>query len=96
MVHRSVPVSSRWAEQQKVPRAKHVECCGGGEAVPQRVHGDVLADAGGLTGDLAGELDAADADVLGRVAAREQPLRAGALGLPVGPQQVEQFRRKHD
>jgi len=41
-------------------------------------------------------LDAADADVLGRVAAREQPLGAGTLGLPVGPQQVEQLRREHD
>jgi len=34
--------------------------------------------------------------VLGRVAAREQPLGAGTLGLPVGPQQVEQLRREHD
>jgi len=60
--------------------------------VPRRVHGDVLAGAGRLTG----ELDAADADVLGRVTAREQPLRAGAPGPPVGPQQVEQLRREHD
>ena len=34
--------------------------------------------------------------MLGRVAAGEQPFHAGAFGLPIGPQQVEQLRREHD
>jgi hypothetical protein len=39
----------------------------GSESVAQRVHGDVLADARGLAGDLAGQLYLADADVLARI-----------------------------
>ena len=59
------------------------------------MHGDVLADAGGLAGDLAGQLHAANADMLCRISTWEQPLAARMLGLPVSPQQLEQLRREH-
>jgi hypothetical protein len=56
------------------------------------MHGDVLADAGGLAGDLAGQLYLADADVLGGISAWKQPFVARVLGLPVCSQQFEQLR----
>src|ERR1700720_2246168 len=67
----------------------------GGEAVPQSVQRDALADLRHLSGGVTGAIELARGHRLGRIAARKQPaLRPHRL--PPDPQQIEQARREHD
>ena len=66
----------------------------GGEAVPQGVQGDALADPGHLGGGMAGAIELARRHRIDRVQAGKQPpLWPGRL-VP-GAQQLEQMRRQH-
>jgi hypothetical protein len=64
----------------------------GGEAVPQRVDGGVLAQARVATGPPAGALHGGDAQGLRRVAAGEQP-GPGPSHLPVQAERPQRLRR---
>ena len=62
----------------------------GGEAVPQRVDGDGLVQAGGLRRKTAGALQGAHRDGTCRIGPRKQEvLRASAL--PIGAENAEQL-----
>jgi hypothetical protein len=73
------------------PRLQQVR----GEAVPQGMDGDRLAQVGSAGGLPAGVLQGGDAHRLRRILAREQPpARSGQP--PVGTQDPQQLRRQHD
>ena len=66
----------------------------GGEAVPQRVGRDRLADPRSPPRQPTGRLQRADAHVLAGLLARKQP-RARPGPLPIGAQDLQQPRRQH-
>ena len=66
----------------------------GGKAMAQRVHADALDEAGGLGRGPAGSMKHLDVDRL-VASPREQP-RLGTSKSPIGPQDLEELRRKHD
>ena len=67
----------------------------GRKTVPQRVHGHGFGEAGGIAGEMAGELHAADAEVLIGFAAGEKPGSPGPFGFPRGAQERQKPGREH-
>ncbi len=67
----------------------------GGEGVPQRMERDPLVERRRRRGDMAGPVELAGGERLGRIAAREQPATEPGLPPPL-PQQVQQIGREHD